>query len=191
MVIVPRCRGGARPAARARLPPDRRDQSAGHRARAADARAGRRDEYVSARASCRSMRSKCARMTTPTIATAASRSPACCCVPRSATASRSMRASWSATAGATSRRDDSAGCRTILIGDGYGETVQGAAGCDVSHADRSRRLDSQATRESQGLIMPTVEPTQGQDFCRRRRQGRHAGDVQAIRTSRASPPIRR
>ena len=35
--------------------------------------------------------------------------------------------------------------------------IQGPAGRDIRHADRSRRLDSQATRESQGLIMPSVD----------------------------------
>src|SRR5437763_16340530 len=35
--------------------------------------------------------------------------------------------------------------------------LQGTAGCQVRYTDRSRRVDSQTTRESQGLIMPRVD----------------------------------
>ena len=66
------------------------------------------------------------------IATAASHGRVFCCMPRSATASTCRKASWWGTVTATSRQDDSAGCRTILIGDGYGETFKAQPDATVS-----------------------------------------------------------
>ena len=105
MIIVPDAAAALERATRPWLRADRCDQPAGYRARTAEARAGRRDECVSAQQAAARRGRGLHRMTMRTTATAASRSPACCCARRHATESISPRASWWVIDIATSRPD--------------------------------------------------------------------------------------
>ena len=184
------CRASAEALARAedgRLPARRRHQPARRRAWHADARGGRCDAR-------RLRRDAAARRRFYSLLPRRRRSlrvpqthcRACCSTRHANGMSISRRASWSATAGATSRPAGGAGCRTVFIDYGYDERQPQASDVKVTLAGRSSRLDPERREGDE-----PIRRAESQDLRRRRGPGGHARDVRAARASRGSRRTRR